>query len=498
MSTRKSLEEWQDILIGNTYNLLTVEEVSIISNKITCICRCACGNIKLASPSRVFSGKLKSCGCLNNKENLSLRMKGWYNDNPDKAKEKSEKVSEWYKNNPDKAKEYASNHSKWCKENPDKLKERGKKISQWYKDNPEKVKEMSDKHKKWFIENPDKVKERSAKFSKWCKENPDKIKEMAEKISITKSNDHNIGNRIREYWRSHPDRLRDRGERLSQTYKDNPSVIESLSKSMSEWCKNNPDKIKIRSIKCKQTWSVNRQFNKGILKKAHIDKRIDSIKDVDLSSVHPDDLQLLNSGLRSDSYIRTRCPMCGEYCSHRIYHVISYRDHKFIPRLCDRCAKSFTSSKYEQEIADYISTFYNGELIKNNRSILNGKELDLYYPEKRIAIEFNGDYWHSENHRPRDYHYNKFKECLRRNIVLISVFESHWINNKDLIMSYICDTFNGISNSLSFNKDGYMNNNYPSPDCYIDINDYLEDYYCFKDVSLIYTCGYSKLCSSAF
>ena len=71
MSTRKSLEEWKDILIGNTYNLLTVEEVSIISNKVTCTCRCACGNIKLASPSRVFSGKLKSCGCLNNKENLS-------------------------------------------------------------------------------------------------------------------------------------------------------------------------------------------------------------------------------------------------------------------------------------------------------------------------------------------------------------------------------------------------------------------------------------------
>ena len=114
---------------------------------------------------------------------------------------------------------------------------------------------------------------------------------------------------------------------------------------------------------------------------------------------------------------------------------------------------------------------------------------------KKIAIEFNGDYWHDENHKPRDYHYNKFKTCLDKEILLISIFELEWNSRKEEIKQYIQDTFNGLCNSLSFKEDLIMNNNYPSFECLSRIDEYIEDAYLIDDVH-IFTCGYSRIISN--
>ena len=39
---------------------------------------------------------------------------------------------------------------------------------------------------------------------------------------------------------------------------------------------------------------------------------------------------------------------------------------------------------------EYIKSIYSGCIIKNDRSVLSGKELDIYLPELNIAFEFNG------------------------------------------------------------------------------------------------------------
>lgn len=491
MSSRRNLQDWKDILIGNTYNSLTVVDVIKDNNSVMCICKCVCGNVKHAEPSRVFNGKLKSCGCLNNKENLSFRMKRWYADNPDKAKEKSEKVSKWYRTHPDKVAEYSKAKSERAANNKDLLKETGKKISQWYKNNPDKVKEKSEKLSQWFKNNPDKVAARSEKYSQWCKDNPDKVKEMITKSVNTRANHEDIGKSQREFWKTHPDKLEARTNKLREYYQNNPDKVQETGTKISEWCKNNPEKVKARAELCKQTWAINKEVNSVSLRNAHIINRIKSIENVDLSIVHPDDVVLLKSGFRSDIKIRTKCPLCGNYSYHAAYQVISYGTHEIRPRYCSRCSKSFTSSKYEQEIADFISTFYNGECIKNSRDIISPLELDLYYPEKKIAIEFNGDYWHDENHKPKDYHYNKFKQCLDKNILLVSIFESEWNYRKEEIKQYIKNTFDGISCSISFKED-LMNNNYPSYGYVSKIGEYIEDAYLVNKTQ-VFTCGYSTI-----
>lgn len=66
----------------------------------------------------------------------------------------------------------------------------------------------------------------------------------------------------------------------------------------------------------------------------------------------------------------------------------------------------------------------------SDRAVLNGKELDLYYPEKNFAIEFNGNYWHSELKKEKEYHQNKTIEAARKGIFIYHIFEYEWVNKK--------------------------------------------------------------------
>ena len=98
-------------------------------------------------------------------------------------------------------------------------------------------------------------------------------------------------------------------------------------------------------------------------------------------------------------------------------------------KLCK--AKAYTvmlskrSSKAEKEINELFPTD-----ITNDSTII-GLELDLYYPEKRVAIEYNGDYWHSTRHpRNSGLHLAKLKICNNKHIRLINIFERDWNSRK--------------------------------------------------------------------
>jgi len=86
----------------------------------------------------------------------------------------------------------------------------------------------------------------------------------------------------------------------------------------------------------------------------------------------------------------------------------------------------------EIEIGNYIRSL--GLIIETNvRTILNGLELDIYIPEKRIAIEYNGIYWHSAFKKKPNYHVDKYLQCKEVGIHLIQIFEDEWMRNSSLI-----------------------------------------------------------------
>lgn len=98
---------------------------------------------------------------------------------------------------------------------------------------------------------------------------------------------------------------------------------------------------------------------------------------------------------------------------------------------CPRCAKSIQVSKNESLLADMLSQVTAVE----TGQIINGVEVDIYLPQKRFAIEFNGVYWHSEAAgRGKGYHQRKAKACQDAGVMLYQVWEDDWERNAAIIL----------------------------------------------------------------
>lgn len=134
--------------------------------------------------------------------------------------------------------------------------------------------------------------------------------------------------------------------------------------------------------------------------------------------------------------IKLKCDDCnGIFNIHREYLHLR---HKNLNTICTNCNPLIKSvSGYEISLYNYISSLYNGTIIRGDRNILNGSEIDIYLPDLNIAFEFNGLYWHSELFKEKNYHFNKTKECLVKGVQLFHIWEDDWCLKKDIIKSII-------------------------------------------------------------
>lgn len=77
-------------------------------------------------------------------------------------------------------------------------------------------------------------------------------------------------------------------------------------------------------------------------------------------------------------------------------------------------------------------------IVKNDRTILKGRELDIYIPSKKLAIEFNGLYWHASNKKDDPfYHINKSIEAERVGVRLISIMSDEWELKKPIVQDIL-------------------------------------------------------------
>ena len=102
---------------------------------------------------------------------------------------------------------------------------------------------------------------------------------------------------------------------------------------------------------------------------------------------------------------------------------------------CPRCSTSV--SKTEIKLVDCIRTFYSGEIITNSKNIIPPLELDIYVPALRLAIEYNGGYWHSEKFKNKEDHLHKYNLCKDRGIRLISIWEWEYLKDRTKIENFI-------------------------------------------------------------
>ena len=70
--------------------------------------------------------------------------------------------------------------------------------------------------------------------------------------------------------------------------------------------------------------------------------------------------------------------------------------------------------------------------------MVEGNEIDIYLPDLRVGIEYNGIFYHTEEMgKGKNYHLNKTEVCKRNNIRLIQIFEDEYTQHKEIVLNKI-------------------------------------------------------------
>lgn len=147
---------------------------------------------------------------------------------------------------------------------------------------------------------------------------------------------------------------------------------------------------------------------------------------------------------------------CGRFSDiiHKIgLDYIEYKDNMFIKnedvskiyeyrKLCHEHLTSY----FENDVINFVKSIYDEEVLNNVRDIISPKELDIYIPNKNVAIECDGLYWHSNEIKPNDYHFNKTLACEEKGIRLLHIFEDEWNFKKDICKSIIAESLSIYQN----------------------------------------------------
>jgi len=144
---------------------------------------------------------------------------------------------------------------------------------------------------------------------------------------------------------------------------------------------------------------------------------------------------------------------------------ISHDHNKNLVFYCDKCKNNFTinSSILSDRISrhskicniynphkSYLSVSniiidellpYNLNIIIKDKNILNNKEIDIYFPDQKIGIEYNGLFWHSDRFKSKTYHLDKTTLAESKGVQLLHIFDNEWNKKEDIVMSLIKSKF---------------------------------------------------------
>jgi len=106
------------------------------------------------------------------------------------------------------------------------------------------------------------------------------------------------------------------------------------------------------------------------------------------------------------------------------------------------------SSKAQKEIENLVKEHYE-KVLENDKTLLNGVEIDILIPEIKLGIEYNGNFYHSEfgGKKDRNFHLNKTILMNKKGYNLLHVFEDEWELKKEIVKSkikHICKINNNL------------------------------------------------------
>jgi hypothetical protein len=110
--------------------------------------------------------------------------------------------------------------------------------------------------------------------------------------------------------------------------------------------------------------------------------------------------------------------------------------------ICNPRAAVYTS-KEEQQVFDFITKELGIVGYQGDRSLINPYELDMVFPQHKIAIEYCGLYWHSESssNKGKRYHRDKMIKCQQAGYRLITIFSDEWLTKNHIVRTKLAHLF---------------------------------------------------------
>lgn len=147
----------------------------------------------------------------------------------------------------------------------------------------------------------------------------------------------------------------------------------------------------------------------------------------------------------SQSLISIYCKSCGKFFKSLVYYHLLGKE-------CPRCVTKIGGRKV-LDLIDFLDDHNVNYEINHYPDFLKtkkgkGKELDFYFPDKNIAFEINGVYWHSERFKSKKYHLEKQFKCEENGVKLIHIFEHFLFYKKDIVFSRIENILNLCKNKI--------------------------------------------------
>lgn len=164
--------------------------------------------------------------------------------------------------------------------------------------------------------------------------------------------------------------------------------------------KNEDFKTKMKLLNQTRVQSEDYKINVGI---PWFESKVQKIKqeqNISMLDIYEDIIKVA----RQSSYFRFHCDKCAhEFRARFIYTPI--------------CKKCNPKSRPQWELAEYIKCL-GFEILYDDWSILKNYELDIVIPNKKIAIEYDGLYYHRDKN---DIH--KYDQCKKLGIRLIKIYD---------------------------------------------------------------------------
>lgn len=214
--------------------------------------------------------------------------------------------------------------------------------------------------------------------------------------------------------------------------------VTEYSNDKLEWrCTTNPDhgpytttpRQRANGVGCKRCSAFKRvaRLNKLNLKTGQSDPIPDWIMNY---AIPEDRKRMIDRGMSAGSSetVTIIYPDCGHERSTTICNMGR-------SPACPICAYGMHMSKGQDELTEWLRSVLGHDAVQSNRSgLLEGrKELDIYIPSMKTAIEYNGLYWHNEDNVGKSATYDKWKACKDKGIRLLTIWDDDWNYRKDLV-----------------------------------------------------------------